>query len=425
MYLRGNKWSMNRRPRRRSSPWRIALLLILIGGALYIDRVIVPATPPLFVPTATPTTSPESYVNQGEQFYKEGKLSQAIDAYKEAINSDPNNPSIYITLARIQVFNGDYTDAVTNAENALLKNPNNSLAYAVRGWALSFTGDYLSAEGALKKAIEIDPSNALAHAFYAELLIDRNEEGDLQKAIQESRTAQDLTPDSLEVHRARGIVLLNSGEENLQQAITELKAAIAINDKISDLHYSLGYAYELIKENAMAEEELLTAYALKPTDAAPLIEAAKAYGAEGQFGKAVQHAEAAVKTEPTNAKYRGFLGIMYYKNQQMEQAVQSLTLAVRGGTSEDGQSIKGLPLDYGSVSSYYTYYAFALAKTSRCAEAVPIFQTLMTALPDDEIAVENGKAGIELCTGTSGTPEAGTETPEATQETTPEVTSTP
>ena len=48
---------MNRR-RKPFNPWRILLLLILIGAALYVNQVVVPATPPLFIPTPTPTLPP-------------------------------------------------------------------------------------------------------------------------------------------------------------------------------------------------------------------------------------------------------------------------------------------------------------------------------------------------------------------------------
>src|SRR3990172_183816 len=149
MYLRGNKWSMTQRPKRRSNPWRIVLLVGLIGVALYFNQVVVPTTPPLFISTPTPTRSPESFIIEAEQFYNEGKLTQSIEAYRKAILADPNNPSLYVTLARVQVFASEYQDAVTNAQNALLKNPNNPMAQAVYGWALGFTDDNLAAEAAV------------------------------------------------------------------------------------------------------------------------------------------------------------------------------------------------------------------------------------------------------------------------------------
>jgi tetratricopeptide (TPR) repeat protein len=402
MYLRGNRWNMNTRRKRHSSPWRIFLLLALIGTFLYLNQVVVPATPPLFIPTPTPTRSPEAFVNEGEQLFKEGKLAQAIQAYKQGLLTDPDNPATYVTLARLQVFAGDYDAAIENTQNALLINPNNPLAHAVQGWALSFQNEDLQAEAAAKKALELDPNNALAHAYYAEILLNKEDFGDLDKAIEHSKTARELDPSLLETHRARGLVLLNT--QNIDEAIDELKAAIAINDKIANLHLNLGFAYRVRGDNDLAVEELLTAFALNPSSPEAPTEISLAYANEGQFGKAVQYAEQSVKVDPPNARLHGNLGVMYYRNQELDKAIKELALVVHGGTTDDGQAVEGLPLDYSTVAQYYWFYGFALAKSNRCTEAVPVFQALLSGVPDYELAVENAQAGIALCQESLGTP---------------------
>jgi tetratricopeptide (TPR) repeat protein len=395
MYLKGNRWNMTKRPKKRSSPWRILLLLGLIGIFLYLNQVVVPATPPLFIPTATPTRSPESFLNEAEGNYAQGKLPQAIASYKQAIIADPNNPAIYVALARAQAFSGDYEDAIVNTQNALLKNPNNPMAHAVQAWAHSQLEDHLAAEAAIKKAVELDPNNALAHAYYAEILVNKGDYGDIDKAIEESKAAMSLDPNLLETHRSRGLVLLST--QNVEEAIQEFKTAIAINDKIADLHLSLGFAYRLNGENDLAVEELLTAFALNPDSPTAPAEISLAYANEGQFGKAVQYAEQTVKVEPRNTRLWGNLGVMYYRNQDLAKAIPALGLVVHGGTTEEGVTVEGLPLDYTTVPQYYWFYGFALAKSNRCAEAVPVFQALLSGVPDYELAVENAQAGIALC----------------------------
>lgn len=411
---------MRRKPRRRSNPLLIALLLGLIGYMLYFSQAVAPAMPMLLVPTYTPTRNPESFISEAEQYYRQGKLTQAIASYKDAIAADPYNASNYVTLARIQVFAGQYEEAITNTQNALLKNPNNPLAHAVNGWALGFTGDTLAAEAAIKRALELDPNNALAHAFYAEILVNTKNFENLNQAIEESRIARQLDPTLLEVRRARGLVLLNTGNENLDEAIAEFKAAIALNDKIADLHLNLGYAYKLKGDNDLAVEELLTAFALNPNNPNSLTEVSLAYANEGQFGKASQYAEQAMRVDPSNAKLHGNLGVMYYRNQEMVKAANELVLAIHGGTTEDGIQVEGLPLDYGSVAQFYWFYGFALAKTLRCNEAIPIFQALLIGVPDYQLAVDNANAGLELCLEFASTP-----LPPTPQETTsPEATAT-
>jgi tetratricopeptide (TPR) repeat protein len=400
MYLNGSKWSMKRKRRRRSNPWRIILLLMLIGAALYVNQVVVPATPPLFIPTPTPTRDPESFISAADELFEAAKYSQAITAYEQAIQVNPDNPSIYLSAARAQIYTAQYEQALENAERALILNNNNPLAHTLKAWSLDFMGDYTQAEAAVKSALELDPDSALAHAVYAEVLIDKaiSGQGDINaidKAAAESRTAINLDPSLLESRRARGYVLWNTG--NFQEAIQEYNAAIAINDKIADLHLALGYNHYLLNEYDLAVQSYLQAYALNPLDPIPPYEISRTYATVGDFSQSVQYADQAVKTEPENAKLHGNLGVMYYKNNQFSEAIGQLSLAIQGGTLEDGTIVIGLPLNYGTIAEFYAIYGLALAKSQRCVDAVPIFQAIRVGVPDDEINTYNAEQGLILC----------------------------
>lgn len=400
MYLKGSKWNLKKKRSRRPNPWRVILLLILIGGALYVNQVVVPATPPLFIPTATPTRDPESFISEADLLFENAKYSQAITAYEDAIQVNPDNPSVYLSMARALIYTGKYEDALENAERALILNNNNPLAHTLKAWSLDFIGDYTQAEAAIKSALEIDPENALAHAVYAEILIDKviAGQGDINaidKAAEESRTAMTLNPALMESRRARGYVLWNTG--NFVEAIQEYNAALAINDKIADLHLALGYNYYLINEYDQAVQSYLQAYALNPADPTAPYEISRTYSTVGDFSQSVQYADQAVKTEPENPRMHGNLGVMYYKNNQLPEAIQELGLAIRGGTMEDGLVIEGLPLNYGIVAEFYAIFGLALAKSDRCDEAVPIFQAIRSGVPEDEINVYNAEQGLILC----------------------------
>lgn len=403
---------MLRRTRRHFNPWRILVLLLLIGAAVYINQVVVPTTPPLFIPTATPTRSPESFINEADRLFEAGKFNQAISAYEDALQVDPDNPSIYLTMAHAQIFTGKYEDALESAERALILNSRNPQAYTMKAWALDFLGDYTQAEGAVRKALELDANHALAHAVYAEILVDKalagqGDIGTLERAADESRLAQSLAPNMLETHRARGYVLWNTG--NSAEAIQEYKAAVAINDKISDLHMALGYNHHSLGDYDLAVNEFLQAYALNPTDPAAPLEISRTYATVGDFSQAVQYAEQAVKTSPQNPRLHGNLGVMYYKNRQYEPAITELRLALQGGQLEDGTIVRGLPLNYGTVAEYYAIYGLALAKSGHCGEAIPIFQAIITGIPEDEINTYNAEQGMLICL------EASTASPPAEQ----------
>lgn len=384
-----------RRRKRRSNPFLIGMLVVLIAGAFYINQFVVPTTGPLFVPTPTPTRAPESFIQEAEAAYNEGKLLAAIEAYKKAIQADPGNRANFVALARVQNFAGEYEEAQKNAELALVGNDGYALAHGIRAWALNEQGNYLEAEAAIRRAMELEPDNPLFQAYYAEILIDKGDFGDLEKAIQASRDAINKGPNLLEAHRARGYVLLNTA--NYEEAISEYKAALAINDRIPDLHLNLGLCYKATGDYANAIQSFLAANALNPGDDMPDLEMSRTYAQAGEYGKAIQAAEQALKDAPENPHRYGNLGIMLYKNQEYGRAIENLRLAVRGGLAADGTRVEGLPLDYGFVAQYYYTYGLALARQAQCGEAVPIFRALLNIVPEDEFAVFNANEGLSIC----------------------------
>ena len=86
--------------RRRKRPnlfsWVILGLVLLFG--YYLNQVYLPAQPNPFEATPTATRSPESLATEAEQLFKDGKLPQSIEAYKEAIKASPQDPALYIAI---------------------------------------------------------------------------------------------------------------------------------------------------------------------------------------------------------------------------------------------------------------------------------------------------------------------------------------
>jgi len=390
--------------RKRTKPnwFRIILLCLLILGGSYVNRVIIATQPSPFISTPTPTVAPESFITEAEEAFKQGKLLQAIEAYKKAITSRPDDPSVYVSLARVQVFAGQYEDAKTSAEDALLLNPNNSMAHAVRGWALDFQGEYLEAEASLKRALELDPNNALAHAYYVEVLVDSSYSSTglyngIEKAIEESKVAIALSPDTLETRRARGYILEATG--NYEEAIREYEAAIAINANIADLHLALGRNYRILGIYDQAVEEFTRANALNPEDPMPDLLMSRTYATIGEYAKAMQYAESARDNNPADTNLHGNLGVMYYRNLYWREAVKELRYVVNGGLTDDGTQVDAINLvpNDARVAEYYFTFGLALTRLNKCGEALQIARTILERVPADELAVENANEIINRC----------------------------
>lgn len=430
MYLRRTNWSMNRRTK-RANPWRVIVLAILVAAAIYVNQVIVPATPPLFIPTPTPTTPPESFITRATELEAQGKYSLAIQAYNDAIRVAPKNPALYLSLARLQIYSGKYQDAVTNAANVLLISPNNAQAFIYQAWGKAFLGEYLDATNAINTAINIDPTNALAYAVKAIILAHQDFNGAAglttrDDAIEASRTAQAMAPDLLETHWARGYVLEITS--NYTEALAEFLAAVTQNDRIAELHLALGRNYRFLLDTDKAIEEFNRANALDPANPMPDTLIARTYANVGEYAKAIQFAQQAVQDAPDDPAMYGNLGWLYYHNLAYENAIINFSLAIHGGVTRDGVVVEGIPLDYGRPAEYYYTYALALAKLGYCAEALPLAQALITGVRNDAIAVFNAQEVINICQlfADSGAPTPlPLTTPTNTPQPTAEMTATP
>jgi len=407
MYLSGSKWNM-RKKRRKSNPWRVLLLLTLIAAAIYVERFVVPTIPTPFVPTPTPTRSPASFLLEAETLFQAGKLAQAEDAYRKAIEVNPLEANNFVSLARVQVFASKYTEAGESASHALLLAPNSALANAVYGWVLDFQAidapDQETRMSILREAFDkvgeayvIDPNSALVQAFYAEVLIDYDI-GRYEEAIDAAQTAIRLDPNLLEAHRSMGYVWESTG--NYERAIDSYDAALKIHNNLPLLHIAVGNMYQALGDIEFAVDSYLRAVALDPTNPDPLNRIALAEARVGNYGIASQYAADAVDKEPENPRLHGNLGRMFYKNGEIENAIDALRLAVQGGMTEDGVVVKGIPLDDPNdtrvVEFYYTY-GLALARGDQCDLANQIFQLLLNVKPDDEIVIANAQEGLIIC----------------------------
>ncbi|MCC6299364.1 MAG: tetratricopeptide repeat protein [Anaerolineales bacterium] len=408
---------MNRRKRRPNIfGWAVFGLVLLFG--YYFNQVYLPSQPNPFVATSTPTRSPEAYVAEAQALFGEGKFVQAIAAYQEAIRSSPQDSSLYVAIARVQVVAGLAKEAQSNAENALLLDPNNSMAYAIRAWAADAQGNNSEAMTWIEQALQLDPNNGLAHAYYTEILINSGSFDNVTKAIEESKVALALAPDTMEAHRARGLLL--EATQNYEEAVGEFKAALAINDDVPDLWIRLGLNYRILGASEQAIDAFTRADVLNPANPAPDLYISRTYAGIGEYEKALQYAETAVNNNPVDPGLRGNFGVMYYLNFLWGEAVEQLRLAVDGGTTKEGDLITGVPLTNDiRVAEYYYTFGLALARTGNCGEALQIAQEVQAKVPADELAQLAATETIRICQENLSNPQISTATPEATAVSTP------
>jgi tetratricopeptide (TPR) repeat protein len=411
--------------------YRVMILMGLITVAVWAllsvrrGEIVSP-----FEPTATPTRIPESYFLEAQAWLEAGKLddpsnatpgpnvakiNDAIDAYKAALEGDPNNARAWAELARIQTYSSAMLrndterlarlqEAKASADKAIELDPDNSTYRAIRAFALDWyafnplvpaeqRNDLLvEAEREASRAYQIDPENALALAYYAEILADEQKWITAEKYAAQ---AVEKDPESMDTHRVYGYVLETLGKYN--SAIQQYQEAVRINPNMTFLYVRIGQNF---REGIRNPDRALDYFdraakineALGVQNPLPYIEIARTYTQIGQFFAASINAEKALELDPTNAHTYGQLGIIFRRARNYEGAMYLLQCAVSGCTAEENEMgktpVQGLPLTSVTVAYYYVEYGTNLAFLSRpnenyCPKALEVLAQVRQAYPDD------------------------------------------
>jgi len=404
-------------------PYRSVVLLLVIFGLIFMLRSVDSgAIQPLFMPTYTPTRTFTSYATEGETHFIAGDLTQAIAAYQQALQIEPNNADLWAELARIQVYSStllttDQTkrarleEANQSVDNAIAVEPENSTAWAVKAFVLDWlanpglVGDewqalLTQAEQAAVKAIQIDNQNTLALAYYAEVLVDQQK---WLQADQNIEQAVQRDPSLMDVHRINGYVQESLG--NYSEAVGEYLRAVEINPNLTFLYISIGVNYRNLRQYDLALEYFAKAAVINEQlgvqDPIPYLSIGNTYVQQGQFFSAGLNARKGLRLDPENPDVYAQLGIIYHKARNYEGAIPAFRCGLQGCNAQEAcdvrqcdpatepmVSIQGMPLTASTVVYYFTY-ASVLAGMHResngyCVEAMEILRELRRGFSTDE-----------------------------------------
>lgn len=71
----------------------------------------------------------EELYSQGMDFFADGRLAEAIDAYKKALEQDPNYADVLHALAMAHASNDMLDEAIEVAKRLIAVSPDDELAY--------------------------------------------------------------------------------------------------------------------------------------------------------------------------------------------------------------------------------------------------------------------------------------------------------
>ncbi len=212
------------------------------------------------------TTNEEAYrlhlQGRNLTFNRTGEAARkAVEYFEQAIKLDPNYALAYSGMAHAFIMSGnlgnlprvEYEQAKQAVTTALELDNNLAEGYAVRG-ELKFTSewDFAGAEKDLLRAVELEPNSDLAHERYAFYLAVR---GRFDDAIAESKTAQEINPNSLQ-HQQIGAVILYLARR-YTEAVTQFKQIIEVDENHATAYSWLFLVFDVKGDDAAAYEWFL------------------------------------------------------------------------------------------------------------------------------------------------------------------------
>jgi len=215
--------------------------------------------------------SPIYYNNLGNALRTADRLSDAVHAYRRAVELEPEYADAHNNLGNALRESGDAASALTSCARAIELRPGsaeayNNLANALKdlgeldaailaygkaiglnasfaeahlnlGVALQTKGHSEAALECLRESVRLAPQLAAAHEKLAGVLMHR---GDIAAAIDAHRRVVELTPESAQAHNTLGNVL--NGAARVPEAVPCYERAIELDPEFADAYHNLANA---------------------------------------------------------------------------------------------------------------------------------------------------------------------------------------
>jgi len=199
------------------------------------------------------------YELMGAVASREGKLGDAENAYKKALEKDPNRFSSEQLLLDMYVQSKRLDEALKVLDARIKKNPANSAAFTMRGSLYEQMGNLQEAQHSYEQALQADPNQDAAANNLAYLLAEQG--GDLQKALQLAQTVRKNHPEDPSIADTLAWVYYKQGLFVLARDSEQFAASKRPDSPV--FQYHLGLIYKANNQRPEAEAALKKALSAK------------------------------------------------------------------------------------------------------------------------------------------------------------------
>lgn len=258
-----------------------------------------------------------------QRYHEAGNLIMAERAYRDILNTYPEDPKANHYLGVICYLRGNKADARIFMKAAAELDPENEESLSNYAIVLAEAGETDAACEYWEKAIAIKPdfANAYSNMGHALWLAGRMEEAEAA-----CRKAIELDPQSLDARLNLGNALTNL--DRREEAVEEWRKTVEINDRFSKAWNNLCHAMREMGQLAQAEEYGRKAIAVDPDNVEAYNNLANALRDLGRPNEAEAFYRKAIELQPQFKQAHNNLAISLIDQNRFEEAAAAARYAV-------------------------------------------------------------------------------------------------
>lgn len=259
-------------------------------------------------------------------------VERAIKLYREAIALDGKHAGAHYALGVALTRKGDAAAARAELEQAAVLSPGNPLPALGLAELFAAAGDLKQAEQYAREAVKTQPGLLQGRLVLGQVL---EADGRYDEAMQQYRDMAATHPKLAAPHFHVGALLHRRGD--LTEAATEYGKALKIDPEFAPALNNLA-AIELAHKKSPTKAEALArrAVAAAPNNAAYRDTLAEILAARGNLPMALAEQQQAVQLEPGNPMYLAHAGTLQARLGQKDDAIASLSRALKMSESFPG-----------------------------------------------------------------------------------------
>jgi tetratricopeptide (TPR) repeat protein len=309
------------------------------------------------------------YFQSGQQYFQQGKYSEAAVQFLNATRVDPNYSEAHYQLAQSYLKMQQWSPAYQEFARTVSLDPDNWRARLDSTNLLIASHNFEQAQEQVDLLLKKWPNQWQVHVMASTLLAARENIAD---AIAEMQKAVTLDPGRSDSYLTLG--LLQQKNNQPDAAEISFKKAVELGPKSSQALLMLGSYYESRSRWSDAEPLYRNAIASDPANPAARGALARLYLAEGKKSEAIDLLQQAKRDFPDNSVGYRLLGDFYFALGDMDQA-----------TAEYSLLFQEHPKDLQVKKNYVQL----LILKNRLEEARKLNDEILSAYPKDTDALVN------------------------------------